>query len=92
MSEKRKPQPKAVSQGHAQDDEPSTVNISEQKEYDLNRQSIMGRLFCWLGLHDDRVIDGTYGFGPGGNVERVECKRCRRMETRRAWSIKLAQN
>jgi len=40
-----------------------------------------GRFLCMLGLHDDRIIDATFGFGPGGNVERVVCKRCGRLAT-----------
>jgi hypothetical protein len=44
--------------------------------------SQLGRLLCLLGWHDYKVIDATYGFGPGGNVERVECQRCGRMNSR----------
>jgi len=36
----------------------------------------VGRLLCWLGVHDFRVVDVTFGFGAGGSVERVECRRC----------------
>ena len=36
----------------------------------------VGRLICWLGFHDFRVIDATFGFGEGGSVERIECRRC----------------
>lgn len=38
--------------------------------------SLLGRLLCWLGFHDYRVIDKTFGFGAGGGVEKVECRRC----------------
>jgi len=38
--------------------------------------SLLGRLQCWLGFHDYRVIDKTFGFGAGGGVEKVECRRC----------------
>ncbi len=41
------------------------------------------RLFCWLGLHDYRVVDITFSFGPGGAVETVECRRCGYRTTRR---------
>ncbi len=37
---------------------------------------ILGRLLCYLGLHDMRVIDKTFGFGAGGGTEKVECRRC----------------
>jgi hypothetical protein len=46
--------------------------------------SMLGRLLCWLGIHDFRVINITFGFGPGGGVEKVECCRCGVTETRRA--------
>tara|TARA_B100001971_G_scaffold204371_1_gene220433 strand:+ start:605 stop:859 length:255 start_codon:yes stop_codon:yes gene_type:complete len=82
MPERQKPQQQHILQDHAQDNEASTIANPERKEYENNRQSIFGRLLCRLGFHDDRVIDGTYGFGPGGNVQRVECKRCGRLETR----------
>ncbi len=37
---------------------------------------LLGRLLCLLGLHDFQIIDVTFGFGAGGNVAKVECKRC----------------
>jgi hypothetical protein len=46
--------------------------------------SILGRLLCYLGIHDFRVIDVTFGFGAGGSVEKVECQRCGLTATRRA--------
>ncbi len=36
----------------------------------------LGRLCCWLGFHDFRVIDKTFGFGDAGGVEKLECRRC----------------
>ncbi len=42
-----------------------------------------GRLLCWRGIHDFRVVDVTFGFGEGGSVERVECRRCGLVTTRR---------
>jgi len=54
-------------------------NIAENENKKRNN---WGRILCWLGTHDDKVIDATFGFGAGGNVERVECKRCGRLETR----------
>ena len=36
----------------------------------------LGQLLCLVGLHDFRTIDVTYGFGQGGSVAKVECRRC----------------
>ena len=41
------------------------------------------RLLCQLGLHDFKVVEVTLGFGPTGAVEKVECRRCGRLVTRR---------
>ncbi len=38
--------------------------------------ALLGRLLCWLGIHDFRVVDVTLGFGDAGNVEKVQCDRC----------------
>ena len=44
----------------------------------------LGCLLCRLGLHDLRVVDVTFGFGPSGQVEHVErlriecCPQCLR--------------
>ncbi len=46
--------------------------------------NILGRLLCWLGLHDFHVIDRTFGFGPSGNVEKIQCRRCGLIITRHA--------
>ena len=46
--------------------------------------SFLGRILCWLGIHDFRVTDVTFGFGDGGSVEKVECRRCGVTETRQA--------
>ena len=47
---------------------------------------LLGRLLCWLGFHDYRVIDASFGFGPGGGVETVECRRCGDRVTRQGGS------
>jgi hypothetical protein len=44
----------------------------------------VGRILCWLGMHDFRVVDVTFGFGGGGSVERMECRRCDLVMTRQA--------
>jgi hypothetical protein len=52
-----------------------SVNGAKLREF-------VGRILCWLGIHDFRVIDATFGFGKGGSVERIECRRCRVVTTR----------
>jgi len=37
---------------------------------------LLGRLLCWLGFHDFRVVDRAFEFGAGGGIEKVECRRC----------------
>ena len=34
------------------------------------------RLLCWLGFHDFRVLEISFGFGDAGDVEKVECRQC----------------
>ncbi len=43
---------------------------------------ILGRLLCLLGFHDFRIIDATFSFGTGGQVAKVECRRCGYVTTR----------
>ena len=45
---------------------------------------VIGRLLCWLGFHNFRVVDVTLGFGEAGGVEKVECRRCGLVVTRQA--------
>jgi len=47
----------------------------EEREM-LKLTSLLYRVMCWLGFHDFRVIDRTFGFGAGGDVEKLQCKRC----------------
>lgn len=35
----------------------------------------LGRILCWLGFHDYRVVNVTYEFG-ADPVEKDECRRC----------------
>ncbi len=44
--------------------------------------AILGRILCFFGLHDFRIIDATFGFGPGGGVSKVQCQRCGLITTR----------
>jgi len=41
------------------------------------------RLLCFLGFHDFRVVEAIMSFGASGAVEKVECRRCGRLTTRR---------
>ena len=45
--------------------------------------NIFRRLLCLLGFHDIHVVEVTMGFGPAGAVEKVECRRCGLLTTRR---------
>ncbi len=38
--------------------------------------TLLGRVLCWLGFHDFRVIDKAFEFGREGGIEKVECRRC----------------
>jgi len=42
----------------------------------------IGRLLCWFGFHDYRLIEVVGGFGGGGQVQKVECRRCGYATTR----------
>jgi hypothetical protein len=39
-------------------------------------KKILNKLLCLLGIHRYKIIDATYGFGPGGSVETIECRAC----------------
>jgi len=43
----------------------------------------IGHLLCRVGLHDFRLLEIVGGFGGGGTVQKVECRRCGRVRTRR---------
>ena len=36
----------------------------------------IGRLLCRFGFHDFRLIEVIGSFGAGGQVQKVECRRC----------------
>ena len=42
----------------------------------------IGRLLCRFGFHDHRLIEVIGAFGAGGQVQKVECRRCRYVTTR----------
>ncbi len=44
----------------------------------------VGRLLCTLGVHEFRVLEVRFGFGQGNRIERVECRRCGLVSTRRS--------
>lgn len=44
----------------------------------------LARFLCRLGYHDFQLIGKTFGFGPAGGVETVECRRCGVTITRQA--------
>jgi len=46
--------------------------------------SLVGRLLCILGFHDFRVLEVRFGFGYGNRIEKVECRRCGWISTRRS--------
>ena len=45
--------------------------------------AFLGRILCFFGLHDFQLIDATFAFGPGGEVTRLQCRRCGYVTTRR---------
>ncbi len=42
----------------------------------------IGRLLCRFGFHDYRLMEMVSGFGVGGQVQKVECRRCGYATTR----------
>lgn len=44
---------------------------------------LLGKILCWLDMHDFRVITESFSFG-GGGIETVECRRCGLRRTRQA--------
>jgi hypothetical protein len=45
--------------------------------------TLLGRLLCLLGVHDFEILEVSAGFGAGGSVAKVRCKRCDLITTRR---------
>ncbi len=46
------------------------------------KTGFLAGLLCRLGFHDYGVVDVSFGFGAGGSVETVECRRCGQTTTR----------
>lgn len=38
-------------------------------------KDLIGKILCWFGFHDYRIIDVNYEFAAKG-IERDECRRC----------------
>ncbi len=36
----------------------------------------IGRILCLLGFHDFRLVEVEESFSLGGQVKKVECRRC----------------
>ena len=45
---------------------------------------LLGRLLCWLGVHDFHVVSKSFEFRTDEGVEKVECSRCGLRVTRKA--------
>ncbi len=42
----------------------------------------IGRVLCWFGFHDYHLIEVVGAFGAGGQVQKVEGRRCGYATTR----------
>jgi hypothetical protein len=42
----------------------------------MELDQLIDRIKCWIGIHNFRVLEITFGFGEAGDVEKVECNRC----------------
>ena len=40
-------------------------------------------LLCWIGIHRYKIIDVSFGFGPGGSVKTIRCEICGVKKTKR---------
>jgi hypothetical protein len=56
-------------------------NLSQRVPDFLRRLS---RLLCLLGIHDFRILEVRFGFGVGSRIEKVECRRCGLVTSRRS--------
>ena len=56
----------------------------EQKPKIISVPPWLGRLLCLIGMHEFRVLEITFAFGPAGAIEKVECTRCGLLTTRRS--------
>ena len=51
----------------------------------------VGRFLYWLGWHDIRVIDTTFGFGAVSNIEKGKYRRCSVTITRKGAVIAVSR-
>lgn len=58
----------------------AVLNESEATDM-VKLPPLLGRILCWLGFHDYRVVDVTFEFGTDA-VEKDECRRCGFTRTR----------
>lgn len=56
----------------------------ERKDLARRLPASVGRLLCLVGFHDFRVLEVRFGFGQGNRIEKVECRRCGQLSTRRS--------
>jgi hypothetical protein len=56
----------------------------DRKERGKRLPAAAGRLLCFVGVHDFRVLEVRFGFGQGNRIEKVECRRCGLVSTRRS--------
>ena len=59
------------------------TNLAPKPEPGPQVPDWLGRLLCGVGLHDQELVDATFGFAPGETIERVRCRRCLRVTTRK---------
>jgi len=43
---------------------------------------IVGRVLCFLGLHEYELIDVTFGFGSSGSISKLRCCWCGKIKTK----------
>ena len=46
-------------------------------------RTLIDRLLCLLGIHDFEILEVSAGFGAGGSVAKVKCRRCGVITARR---------
>jgi hypothetical protein len=63
-------------------DGPLSLGVRTVAESHDRMPNWIGRLLCWFGFHDYRLIEVVGGFGGGGQVQKVECRRCGYATTR----------
>lgn len=43
---------------------------------------ILGRILCYLGVHDYELTGATFGFGAPGGISKLRCRRCGTVKTK----------